>query len=96
MMGGLGPGGSPPLRLVHDASRLKSSDGGGTSDGMEERVKRLESDVSDVKKIVTDIRVTLAGMDERMKHIPTRWDVFLMVVAIVGLIGTVLKFLPND
>jgi hypothetical protein len=81
-------------QLKAENERLKSSGGDGTSGGMEERFKHLESEMSDVKRIVTDIRVTLATIEERSKHTPTRWDVFLMVTIIVGLIGTILKFVP--
>src|SRR3546814_7264935 len=45
--------------------------GGGTYDGMEARVATLESGVDEIKKSLTDIRVTLASIDERPKQMAT-------------------------
>lgn len=55
---------------------LKDGGGGGTFDGMEDRVKRLEADVSEIKKLLADVRVILASIDERTKHMPTHWQAF--------------------
>lgn len=78
---------------------LKSGDGGGTSGGMEARVARLEADVDyikrDVSELKTDvrgvkgdvtaIRLDLARLDERVKHLPTKWFVVTSLTGIVGL-----------
>lgn len=77
---------------------LKGGDDGGTFDGMEERVKRLESDVSDIKKLMTDVRVTLASIDERTKHMPTHWQAFGIFLGSLAGMGAIValtaRFLP--
>lgn len=57
---------------------LKSGDGGGTFDGMEPRVKALEDGM-------TDIKVTLARIEERMSHLATKEDVGKMAERVAGL-----------
>src|SRR3546814_15002435 len=68
------------------------------SDGMEARVAKLESGVDEIKKSLTDIRVTLASIDERTKQMATKWDVVLILGAMAALIGGVValaaRFLP--
>ena len=91
---------------------LKSGGGDGTSGGMEARVARLESDMEHVKKGVdkantgiddlrktsVGISTTLSTLDERTKHSPTRWDVFLIISGVIAAIGAVVaitaRFLP--
>jgi uncharacterized protein (UPF0335 family) len=89
---------------------LKAGGGGGTSDGMEQRVAKLETEVSDLKKQVTDMRVenakafgdvktVLATIDERTKHLPSRFEVVGIVALIVGVlggaIGIAVRFIPG-
>lgn len=83
---------------------MKGGDGDGTSGGMEARVAKLEADMDhvkkgvdrliagtdDIKKSLGDIKVTLAGIDERTKPLPTKWDVFLILVATLGVLATVI------
>src|SRR3546814_8335476 len=44
-------------RDLEQAQTLQSGGGGGTYDGMEARVAKLESGVDEIKKSLTDIRV---------------------------------------
>lgn len=50
-------------RAIESARDLKGGGGGGTYDGMEARVAKLENGVDDIKKSLADIRVTLASID---------------------------------
>lgn len=75
--------------------------GGGGGDGghgVEARVGRLEAGQDDIKKTLGDIKVTLATLDERTKHMPTRWEAFLIIAAVVGVfgsaIGIAVRFIP--
>src|SRR3546814_9899988 len=85
-------------RDLEQAQTLQSGGGGGTYDGMEARVAKLESGVDEIKKSLTDIRVTLASIDERTKQMATKWDVVLILGAMAALIGGVVAlaalFLP--
>jgi t-SNARE complex subunit (syntaxin) len=97
-----------------DPSGLNPGGGGGTFDGMEARVARLESDMEHVKKVVDkidtgvsdikkalaearlettkatgDLKASLAAIDERTKPLPTKWDVFLILVSTLGALGVV-------
>lgn len=73
-------------------------------------VDKLEIGLSDVKKTVSDIRVDIgkgvgeintgiAKLDERSKHFTTRWDVILMLAAVVGILGAIValavRFIPT-
>jgi len=73
-------------------------------------VDRVESSVSDITKTLTavqldiskgvgEIKVGIATLTERTKHFPTRWDVFLMLVALLTAIGIVValavRFIPS-
>ena len=64
-------------------------------------MEKLDSGVSDIKKTLADFRVdaakgigeintALGTLKERSQHLPTRWEVFLTVSAIVAVIGTVI------
>ncbi|NII53554.1 hypothetical protein [Luteibacter sp. SG786] len=66
--------------------------------GMDPRVDRLERVVERCETDLTDIKVTLAGVSERLKHVPTKaqllgWGLtgaVLIVAALWGIIGTLL------
>lgn len=74
-------------RLAGEA--LHSGGGGGTSNGMEARVAKLEADMghalSGISELKTDVsairtqgsdaKAMLTGMDERIKALPTKEDV---------------------
>jgi hypothetical protein len=66
----------PDLKIVTDdwastVPTLKGGDGGGTSDGMEARVKRLEDDMSEVSKDLKAIRVDLAYIKGKLEGMPS-------------------------
>lgn len=55
---------------------LPPSDGGGTSGGMEARIKRLEDDYKEVRGDLKTLLVDVAVLKERVTHLPTKgWAV---------------------
>jgi hypothetical protein len=80
---------------------LSGGDGGGTFDGMEARVARLEADVehikSDVGEIkgtlkdvsahVSDARVSIATLVERVAHLPSKAYIGSVVTAGIAALG---------
>lgn len=62
----------------HDDPVLIGGDGGGTSDGMEARIARLEAGMDFVKSELSKLSglpVELARLSERVTHMPTRLEV---------------------
>lgn len=76
-------------RAMDSADTLKGGGGGGMSGDMESRVAKLENGVHDINKQLTDVRVLLAGIDERTKHMPSKWDVVLILGGMAGLISAI-------
>ncbi len=81
------------------ADRLKGGSGGGTSDGMQERVTRLEKNVDQLSKDVSDLRVDVSAIKENLRHLPTKPWMFTtllgMLTAIGGLMAVLIRFLPH-
>lgn len=70
-----------------DETPLQSGDGGGTFNGMEARVKRLEDDMREVK---TDLKTLIRDVSEikgRVANMPSTWQ---MIGISAGLIGIVI------
>jgi hypothetical protein len=61
---------------------LKGGDGGGTSDGMEARVKRLEDDGKELRQDLKTIMRDLAEIKGRVNAMPTTWQMVGFVVAL--------------
>jgi len=72
--------------LLQEVKRLKTGGGGGTSDGMDVRVSRLESQVDKLDAHVTDMKVSLATLTERVAHLPSKG----FIVTALGTTATVL------
>lgn len=68
---------------------LKSGDGGGTSDGMEERVKRLEARVDKFGDDVTELKINLATLTERVAHLPSKGFIVTSFATAVTIIGAI-------
>lgn len=89
-------------RDLAQAQDLKGGGGGGTFDGMESRVTKLEGEVAslrvEIAKEFGGVKATLAAIDERTKQMATKWDVVLILGAMAALIGGVValtaRFLP--
>lgn len=85
--------------MQNKLDRLQSSGGGGTSDGMDERVTRLETHFEYVRRDLDEIKADLKGTLARLNEMPTKADLWqwkwqwtalaLAAVAIVigGIIG---------
>lgn len=70
-----------------NVDRLKSGDGGGTFDDMEDRVRRLETRLDKFADDVTDIKVNLATLIERVSHLPGKGFIVSAVVTAITIIG---------
>lgn len=87
------------LQLARENEALKGGDGGGTSNGMEGRVARLEAhvdtlrgDVATMKSDVGKIRVDLATLTERVAHLPGKGFVITATTTTVGFLTAVIVF----
>lgn len=100
-------------RLSDDRSepkaRLKDGDGDGTSDDMEARVARLESDMTHVKDTMksldsrvetvrTDVgtlKVSVATITTELAHKPTTTQMWIAAIGIVGALSTVIALVAR-
>ena len=91
----------PDLRLVPPSAPapLPSGGGGGTYDGMEARVARLEEDVREIKTDLRAIRTDVQGLkvdsariDERLKHLPSFNQMLTVLLLMLGILGSVTLF----
>jgi hypothetical protein len=78
---------------------LKTGGGGGTSDGMEARVARLEAhveilrgDSAATRADVADIRLSLATLTERIAHLPSKGFVVTSNMTAIALFSGVILF----
>lgn len=76
-----------PDNIIHFPSGqpgtpLKSGDGGGTSEGMEARVKRLEEDGKELRQDLKTILRDLSEIKGRVNAMPTTWQMVGFVVAL--------------
>lgn len=70
-----------------ELQRLKSGGGGGTFDGMQDRVKRLEDRLDKVGDGLAEVRVQLATISERVTHLPSKGFIVSCLVTAVTLLG---------
>lgn len=78
-----------------DDSGLKSGDGGGTFEGMEARVAKLEADMDHVKRSLdrlADVPADLATLKERTSHLPTKDYIDRRLLAMLALIAALTVF----
>ena len=88
------------MRLEADQSgTLKSGGGGGTFDGMEARVAKLETsmefikrDVGELRSDVSTLKTDVARLDERVKMLPSKGFIVSASVTIIGLLTAVVVF----
>lgn len=71
---------------------LKSGDGGGTFDGMEARVDRLEKDMAELKSDVKAVRLDVAEMKGRLNSMPTTWQLTGLILGIMALSFAIIRF----
>ena len=71
---------------------LKGGDGGGTSDGMEARVKRLEDDGKELRQDLKTIMRDLSEIKGRVNAMPTTWQMVSFVVALCLAFFTYMRF----
>ncbi|MEQ9634778.1 MAG: hypothetical protein RLW68_01705 [Devosia marina] len=71
---------------------LKDGGGGGTYDGMEARVKRLEDDGKELRQDLKTIMRDLAEIKGRVNAMPTTWQMVGFVVALCLAFFTYMRF----
>lgn len=74
---------------------LPPGDGGGTSDDMEARIKRLEDDYKEVRADLKTLVVDMAVLKEKVSHLPTKGWAAGAVVTLVGLMATIATLAPK-
>ena len=67
--------------------RLKSGDGGGTSDGMDSRVTKLETQMEFVRDDLREIKGDLKTIIGRLGELPTKRDLTTntLTIVVIGL-----------
>jgi hypothetical protein len=78
---------------------LQTGGGGGTSDGMDARVARLEAHVETLRSEsaatrtdLADMRVSLATLAERVAHMPSKGFVMSANVSMLGFFSALILF----
>lgn len=71
---------------------LMGGGGGGTSDGMEPRVKRLEDNFDKMGRDVADLRVQMAPLTERVAHLPSKGFIVTTTVTGLSVIAAIVLF----
>lgn len=71
---------------------LQTGGGGGTFDGMEPRVSRLETQFEKLNDKVDGLRIDVAVLRENVRHLPTKGFIVSALVAALGLIGALIVF----
>lgn len=88
---------------------LQPPSGGGTYDGMEARVARLESDVEHIKSDigemkqslrtvqdgVSELRIAFARIDERVAHLPSKGFIVGCVLTTLAFLAAITVFQDN-
>jgi hypothetical protein len=91
------------------SATLNSSGGGGTFDGMEPRVAKLEAAVEhiqkDIAEIKTDVRefrtsigslnVSTGTLTERVAHLPSKGFIVLALLATLAIVAALITFQGN-
>ncbi|MEJ0093341.1 MAG: hypothetical protein WDN46_07865 [Methylocella sp.] len=79
------------------SNALKSIGGGGTSEGKEAHVARLEQDFREIKDDLKAMRVDMSTVRGRIETLPTTWQLITLVFGILGGAFLILHFgLPHS
>jgi flavin reductase (DIM6/NTAB) family NADH-FMN oxidoreductase RutF len=79
----------PTSDAIRQASeRLKSGGGGGTSDGMEQRIGRLETKMDGVEGRLTSIEVALARIEAKLdSKVDYKW----LTIYVLGIVAVIMR-----
>jgi hypothetical protein len=72
--------------------RLKSGGGGGTFDGMEQRVAKIEGQFEKLNEKVDTLRIDVAVLKERVGNLPSKGFIVSATVTSLALLGAVSVF----
>ncbi|MDR7102965.1 hypothetical protein [Croceicoccus sp. BE223] len=79
-------------RLDEVESHLNNGDGGGTYDGMEARVNRLEERLDRLIDRTGSVEVNLATMSERISHLPSKTYIDTRLAGMLAAIAALIAF----
>lgn len=79
-------------QLERQVKDLHGGGGGGTSGGMEDRVRRIETTVDQLGRDVTELRVNLATITERVAHLPSKGFIVTAASTIIVLLTAATVF----
>jgi hypothetical protein len=71
---------------------LKGSGGGGTFDGMEQRVAKLENQFEKLNEKVDTLRIDVAVLKERVGNLPSKGFIVTATVTSLALVGALSVF----
>lgn len=83
------------VRVGERDDQLKAGDGGGTSDGMEPRVAKLEAHMEHVRADLAKLAVLperLARLEEKVSHLPSKGFIVTSASASIVLLSAVITF----
>jgi hypothetical protein len=79
-------------RSSPEPAPLQLGGGGGTFDGMEQRVQRLEEDVKEIKVDLKAVRVDMSYIKGRLDSMPTTIQLIMFAVAVFAAAGVARYF----
>ena len=87
---------------AQNAQSLQSAGGGGTFDGMQERVAllekrfdRVETKLDSVSDKVSELRVDMGVLRERIAHLPSKGWAVTIALTTIGALATVITIAPK-
>ncbi|ARU02994.1 hypothetical protein [Yoonia vestfoldensis] len=81
-----------PEDLQREKAVLNSGGGGGTFDGMEQRVDRLEAKMDLIDGRLRGVEINLATLSERVAHLPSKGFIVTAVVSVGAVLGSLTLF----
>jgi hypothetical protein len=82
------------MARIRESLKTKGTSGGGGGDGMlEERVKRIEVDLTELRVDMKNVRDRLAKMEGEISRLPGYPGLFVICGTLVALVGLMVRFL---
>ena len=78
--------------LARQRAALKGGGGGGTLDGMEKRIERLEVGLDKIDDRLRGVEIKLATLNERVAHLPSKGYILIVVLGVGAALGALTLF----